>query len=31
MTHVIAVASQQGGVGKTWLTQNLSAELAHAG
>ena len=31
MTHVIAVASQKGGVGKTSLTQNLGAELAHAG
>ena len=28
MTHVIAVASQKGGVGKTSLTQNLGAELA---
>lgn len=31
MTHVVAVASQKGGVGKTALTQNLGAELALAG
>ena len=31
MSHVIAVASQKGGVGKTSLTQNLGAELARSG
>ena len=31
MPHVIAVASQKGGVGKTSLTQNLGAELARSG
>lgn len=31
MTHVVAVASQKGGVGKTALTQNLGAELARSG
>jgi len=31
MTHVVAIASQKGGVGKTSMTQNLGAEMAKAG
>jgi len=31
MTHVVAIASQKGGVGKTSMTQNLGAEMARAG